>query len=105
MLAYSVCLGPSLISLIAATVLGEIGRFLQQFLFELGPNAGKSLLKPRIGCRPKNSRNKLIAGVNSSVNRTLFKNKPPIHSQLSFLETVTSGHSTPRAHSPLVKAL
>jgi hypothetical protein len=80
---------------ITSTILGEVSWLLEQFLFELGPDMGKSVLKPRIGYRPENSRNKFVACVNSSVYWALLKNKPPIHVILLFFEVATS-----KSHKP-----
>ena len=63
---------------------------LQQFLFELGADMGKPMLKPGIGYRPENSGHKLVAGVNASVYRALLKNKPPIYDLFPFFEVITS---------------
>ena len=79
-----------------STLFRERILFLQQFLFELGADVGKPVLKPRIGYRPENSRHKLVARVHSSVYRALLKNEPPIYDLFLFFEVVTSkNHKRP----------
>jgi hypothetical protein len=57
---------------------------------------GKPMLEPRIGYRPENPGNELIASVDSSIYRALLKDKPPIHESSIFFEVVTSkGHKLP----------
>ena len=83
------------ISPTVSAIFRKRSRLFQQFLFQFGSDVGKPMLKPRMGYRPEDSRNQLVAGVNSSVYRALLKNKPPIHDVLLFFEVVAS-----KSHKP-----